>query len=129
MLAPERGRLRRPGRFFAVSAHVAFPREGNMRRNCKREHESSRILKDGLMERGKGEAKGKQSHLSWDCLPFARERRRKGRALISLVCSSSQRNERKTSCSLVFRTKRDSLTEGCSLTASTRERVPILLEW
>src|SRR5437660_977301 len=39
MLAPERGRLRRPGRFFAVSAHVAFPREGNMRRNCKREFE------------------------------------------------------------------------------------------
>src|SRR3989440_1329056 len=36
-LSPEGGRLRRPGRFFAVSAHVAFPREGNMRRNCKRE--------------------------------------------------------------------------------------------
>src|SRR2546421_3204226 len=37
MLALERGRLRRPGRFFAVSAHVASPWEGNMRRNCKRE--------------------------------------------------------------------------------------------
>jgi|SRR5437588_12932741 len=35
-LSPERGRLRRPGRFFAVSAHIAFPREGNMRRNCKK---------------------------------------------------------------------------------------------